>query len=45
MIEGTLPAFCKDRISGITTIQIPFMMNKGVSIAEIKGFNLKIKTV
>lgn len=45
MIEGTLPAFCKDRISGITTIQIPFMMNKGVSIAEIKGFNLKIRTV
>lgn len=50
IIEGTLPAFYSDTIEniengGMVEITIPFSMNKAVSISEVKGFSLKIKTV
>lgn len=38
-IEGTIPAFYG------TTLVVPFTMNKAVSILEVKGFALKMKTV
>lgn len=38
-IEGTIPAFCGDKIV------IPYSMNKTVSPKEVGGFALKIKTV
>ena len=50
IIEGTLPAFYSNTIEniengGMVEITIPFSMNKAVSISEVKGFSLKIKTV
>lgn len=39
LIEGTIPAFYGDSIT------IPFSMNKTVSIYNIAGFALKIKTI
>lgn len=39
-INGTLPAFCKDK-----EIVIPFAMNPVVSYGEIKGFALKVKNI
>ena len=38
-IEGTIPAFCGDKIV------VPYSMNKTVSSKEVGGFALKIKTV
>ena len=38
-IEGTIPAFCGDKIV------VPYSMNKTVSPKEVGGFALKIKTV
>lgn len=38
-IEGTIPAFCGDKII------VPYSMNKTVSPKEVGGFALKIKTV
>lgn len=37
-LDGTLPAF-----TGATVV-VPFAMNKAVSISEVAGFRLKIKT-
>lgn len=37
-LDGTLPAF-----TGATLV-VPFVMNKAVSLSEVKGFRLKIKT-
>lgn len=39
IIEGTIPAFYGQ------TLTVPFTMNKSVSTSEIKGFELKLKTV
>ena len=39
IIKGTIPAFC----DGI--IKVPFEMNKSVSISQVKGFSLLLKTV
>lgn len=39
IIEGVIPAFYGQ------TLIVPFVMNKSVSINEIKGFELKLKTV
>lgn len=39
VIEGTIPAF-----NG-TDLTVPFSMNRSVSIAQIGGFALKIKTI
>ena len=39
VIEGTIPAF-----SG-TELTVPFSMNRAVSMADVSGFSLKIKTV
>lgn len=39
MLEGTLPAFYGNSIT------VPFEMNRAVSINDIKGLSLKIKTV
>lgn len=39
IIEGTIPAFCNQKIV------VPFTMNKSVSEKEVKSFKLKIKTV
>ena len=37
-LDGTLPAF-----TGATVV-VPFAMNKAVSLSEVTGFRLKIKT-
>ena len=39
VLEGTLPAFTG------TTITVPFAMNRAVSLSEVSGIELKIKTV
>jgi hypothetical protein len=39
LIKGTLPAFYGNRL------EVPFEMNKSVSIQEVKSFSLKIKTI
>lgn len=39
IIEGTLPAFYDDNLT------IPFMMSRAVSETEIKGFQIKIKSI
>jgi hypothetical protein len=39
IIKGTIPAFC----DGV--IKVPFEMNKSVSISQVKGFSLLLKTV
>lgn len=42
-IAGTLPSFYTTLSEG-TTIVVPFSMNKIVSINQVKGFKLRIKT-
>lgn len=42
-IQGTLPSFYKSAI-GTTVLAVPFSMNKTVSIGNISGFSLRIKT-
>lgn len=44
IIEGTIPAFCNDA-EGKAIIKVPFAMNRGVSIANVDSFSLKIKTI
>ena len=44
-IEGTIPAFYLDTDRGTATIVVPFSMNKAVSIDDVTGMSLKIKTV
>lgn len=39
VIKGTIPANCGG------TLKIPYEMNKAVGYSEIKGFNLKLKTI
>ena len=39
LIKGTLPAFYGNRL------EVPFEMNKSVSVQEVKSFSLKIKTI
>ena len=39
-IAGNLPAF-----NGTTSLTIPFVMNRSVSMDSIKGFALKVKSV
>ena len=43
-IEGTIPAFYKDS-RGAVTLTVPFSMNRAVSVNEVRGFQVKIKTV
>ena len=43
-IEGVLPAFCLDA-NGDGEITIPFANNKAVSIADIGGMAIKVKSV
>lgn len=38
-IEGTLPAFTGNKLV------IPYSMNRAVSFSEVKGFNVKIKSI
>ena len=47
IIEGTLPAFYYYEDDGTVTakLTVPFFMNKSVSINDIKGIALKLKTV
>ena len=42
-INGTIPAFYYTE--GATTIVVPFTMNRAVSVGEVAGFALKIKTI
>lgn len=44
IIENTLPACYRDD-KGMVMITIPFTMNRSVSIAQVCGFELKIKTI
>ena len=44
-IEGTLPAFSVNCGDGNGAISIPFAHNRAVSIEEINGYSIKIKTV
>ena len=49
IIEGTLPAFCKeyDSTNSIlygATLEVPFTMNAAVSSQEIAGFVLRLRT-
>ena len=39
IIEGTIPAFYG------TVISVPFIMNRSVSLSEISGMKIKMKTV
>lgn len=43
VIESTLPACYEE--NGMVKITIPFSMNRSVSISQVGGFELKIKTV
>lgn len=43
-IEGTIPAFATS-LDGTTTLVVPFSLNKAVSIEDISGFRVKIKTI
>lgn len=43
-IEGTIPAFATNE-DGTTTLVVPFSLNKAVSIDDISGFIIKIKTI
>lgn len=43
-INGTIPAFTANT-DGTANIVVPFSMNRGVSLGEVNGFVLKIKTV
>ena len=48
IISGTIPAFYSESMeNGATSakIVVPFSMNRAVSDNDIKGFQLKIKTV
>lgn len=42
-IAGTLPSFYTDS-NGTTNLVVPFSMNASVSVAEVAGFTLRIKT-
>ena len=42
-IAGTLPSFYTDS-NGTTNLVVPFSMNASVSVAEVAGFALRIKT-
>jgi hypothetical protein len=44
IIEGTLPAFYANE-NGIAEIAIPFSMSRAVSKEQIKGLQLKLKSV
>ena len=44
IIGGSLPACYKDK-SGTVVITVPFSMNRAVSIYEINGLKLKIKSL
>lgn len=44
-INGTIPAFYTNIAEGTTEIVVPFSMNRAVSIYEIWGLELKIKTL
>ena len=43
-IEGTIPAFATSE-DGTTTLVVPFSLNKAVSVDDISGFIIKIKTI
>jgi hypothetical protein len=43
-IEGTIPSFCENDNEEII-LKVPFAMNQTVSIEQIWGFALRIKTV
>ena len=44
-INGTIPAFYTNIKEGTTTIVVPFAMNRAVAVSEIKGMELKIKSL
>lgn len=44
-INGTIPAFYSDHIKGTTEMVVPFSMNRAVSLYEVKGMELKIKSL
>ena len=44
LIEGVVPAFYEDE-DGAVKITVPFSMNRAVSLAQVEGFAIKIKTV
>lgn len=42
-IAGTLPSFYKSE-EGTAAVAVPFVINKTVKLADISGFNLRLKT-
>jgi hypothetical protein len=48
LIEGTIPAFCKEYnsmgVASGATIAVPFTMNSTVSSSTIGGFVLRLRT-
>ena len=42
-IGSSIPAFYQE--NGTATIVVPFSMNRAVSVSDISGFRIKIKTV